>query len=211
MSNSWLLRPSPEEINRMSEFLSENLIAIGWSGTNDLTGKTRKQIKGILSGPPYNYESLKLGNTYATIDIFVNQMEVGDLVLVPNGDDIHFCIIKSDYYFETNNYNNNTGYPHQRKVEWLSSTLRENLPIDLRNSLRVHRATADLSKYFDTINAFANDNPLPESQSQNSDDSFVTVDYPLRLDIMAKVTVPKNITKTESERLGDFIKTLYFQ
>lgn len=211
MSNAWMCRPSPNEINYMSEFLAGNLIAIGWPGINDLTGKTRDQIKDILSGPPYNYESLKLGTAYATVNLFVNQMQVDDLVLVPNDDDIHFCIIKSDYYYDANYDNDTVGYPHQRKVEWLSSTSRDNLPMELRGSLRSPRTASNLSKHFEAIKALAYENPLPESQVVNEEDSFVTVDYPLRLDVMAKVTVPKNITKTESERLGDFIKTLYFQ
>ncbi len=210
MSNSWLLRPSPHGHNRISEFLAGNLIAIGWPGINDLTGKTREQIKDILSQPPYNFESLKLGNAYATVDLFVNQMNIGDLVLVPNNDDIHFCIIKSDYYFDANYDSDALGYSHQRKVEWLSSTSRKNLPMNLRKSLKVQRTAADLSSHYETIKALAYGNDIPQSQASNDEDSFVSVDYPLRPDVMVKITVPSDITKTESDRLGDFIKTLYF-
>src|SRR5659263_189072 len=110
MSNSWLLRPSSHGKNRMTEFLSDNIIAIGWPGIGDLSGKTREQIKTILSQPPYKLSSLALGSAYATVDIFVNQMAIDDLVLVPNGDDIHFCIIKSKYFLDPNYDSDQFGY-----------------------------------------------------------------------------------------------------
>jgi len=194
----------------MAEFLAGSIIAIGWPGINDLSGKTREQIKGILSQPPYNYESLKLGNAYATVDIFVNKMDINDLVLVPDGDDIHFCTIASDYYFDAHYDSDALGYSHQRKVEWLTQTSRSNLPMELRKSLKVHRATADLSNHYDAIRALAYSDALPQSPHQNGEDSFVSVDYPLRPDTTVTIAVPRDITRTEAERLGDFIKTLYF-
>lgn len=211
MPKAWLLRPSPHGNNRMKEFLSGSFIAIGWPGIGDLTGKTREQIKEILSKPPYEYESLELGNAYATVDIFVNQMDIGDLVLVPNGNDIHFGIIKSDYGFDLRYDAKTLGYSHQRRVKWLTLTLRGNLPMNLRKSLRVHRATADLSKHFDIIEALAYGNDLPQDPDSHDQSFFVSVDYPLRPDVTATVVVPRDISKAESERLSDFIKTLYFQ
>ncbi len=210
MSKSWLLRPSPHGINRMAEFLADNITAVGWPGIGDLSGKTREQIKNILSQPPYNLASLELGNAYATVDIFVNQMNINDLALVPDGDDIHFCIIRSDYFFDASYDSNTIGYSHQRKVEWLSSTQRRNLPMELRKSLKVHRATADLSEHYDVIKALAYGTSLPSASDDNTLE-LVSVAYPLRPDLMVTVSVPRDITKTESERLGDFIKTIYFQ
>jgi restriction system protein len=211
MSNGWLLRPSPHGISRMSEFLANNIIGIGWPGIGDLSGKTREQIKSILSQPPYRLTSLELGNAYATVDIFVNRMNVDNLVLVPDGDDIHFGIIKSNYFFDTKYDSDAVGYSHQRRVEWLSSTLRKNLPMDLRKSLKVHRATADLSGYYEVIKTLAYGADLSQTNSFNNENAIVSVDYPLRPEVLVTVTVPRDITRTESERLGDFIKTLYFE
>ena len=211
MSNAWLVRPSPHGHNRMNGFKSGNFIAIGWPGIGDLTGKTREQIKELLSRPPYEYESLELGNAYATVDIFVNQMDIDDLVLVPDNDDIHFCMIKSDYYFDAKYDSDSAGYSHQREVEWLTSTSRNALPMDLRKSLRVHRATANLSRHYETIEAIAYGRDLPDDPTSSGEDSFVSVEYPLRPDVIATVTIPKDITRIESERLADFVRTLYFQ
>lgn len=208
MLNSWLVRPSPHGTNRLAEFLDNNIIAIGWPGINDLSDKTHEQLRTLLSEPPYKLSSLKLGNASATINIFVNHMNIDDLVLVPDGDDIHFCTIKSDYFFDPN-YEQD-GYPHQRKVEWLTSTQRTDLPMDLRMSLKVHRATANLSQHTDVINALAHGTTLPQDTPSNNKGSSVSVDYPLRPDVSIKITVPQDITRAESKRLGDFIKTIYF-
>lgn len=42
---------------------------------------------------PYELNGLKLGNAYATVDLFINRMEIGDFILVPDGDNIYFCEI----------------------------------------------------------------------------------------------------------------------
>jgi restriction system protein len=210
MSKAWLVRPNPHNIHRINEFIENNIIAIGWPGIGNLSGKTREQIKKILYQPPYELASLELGNAYATVDLFVNRMNIDDFVLVPDGDDIHFCIIKSEYFFDANFDSKQVGYSHQRKVEWLTSTQRKDLPMDLRKALKVRRTTADISKHYDIIKALALEKPLPQVSSSDQDATYVSVNYPLRPDIMVTVAVPRDITKTESERLGDFIKTLYF-
>lgn len=205
MSKSWLLRAVPHGIRRMDEFKNSNIIAIGWPGISNLKGKNREQLKEILSLEPYNLKSLELGNAYATVDIFVNQMNINDLVLVIDGDDIHFCEILSDYLYDKTKDKDDIGYPHQRSVKWLNKTQRNKLPKELRSSLKVHRTTADLSHHSDLIRALAHNEDVDVKKNQ-----FVNVEYPLRPDLSIKISVPKDITKVESIRLSDFIKTLYF-
>ena len=134
-------------------------------------------------------------------------MNVDDLVLVPDGDDIHFCIVQSDYFFDTHHASE---YPHQRKIEWLSSTQRKALPIELRKSLKIHHTPADLSKHYDVIKALAYEEDLPQESTEPEEESTVSVDYPIRPNLNVTINIPRDITKTEAERLGDFIKTIYF-
>lgn len=89
MRNAWLIRPVPHGIPRVTEFKEKGIIAVGWPCIGNLKGKSREDLKHLLSLPPYSLTGLALGNAYATIDIFVNQMEVGDLLLMPNGEDIY--------------------------------------------------------------------------------------------------------------------------
>lgn len=207
--NAWLVRPIPQGTNRMNEFQKDHIIAIGWPNIGNLTGKTRQDIKKIIAGKPYEYEGLKLGNAYATIDIFVNRMQIGDLVLIPDGEDIYFGKIISDYFLEENVDSNDKGYPHQRKVEWLTNFSRKDLSKELRMSLKVHRTTADLSHHYAEINAFSKGTPLI-LENVNSK-KVIEVNYPLRPDFNVTFKIPTDFTKAESSRLCMYFQSLYFR
>lgn len=208
---AWLVRPNPHDHPRMTEFRTLNIVAVGWPCIGDLSGKSREQIKKTLESYPYNYRSLELGNAYATIDIIVNQMEKGDLVLVPNGDEIYFARLESDYKYDASKDSDSEGYPHQRQVSWLNGPIpRSELPDILRKSLKVHRATADLSKHYEIIRSLSYGIEISNS-SVEQDNDFMEVEYPIRPGTIAKVSIPKNITQNEALRFGNFIKTLYFE
>lgn len=204
---AWLLRPFPDgNTKRLDEFKANNFIAIGWPGIGNLDGKSREDIKEILSGEPYNYSGLVLGNAYATIDILVNRMQKGDYLLIPDGDDIYFAIVDSDYVFDKSVDNTADGYPHQRKVKNLTTShLRSELSKALRSSLKVHRTTADLSKHYDEIKALANGGTF------NAVIDDVDVSYNLRPDYIVSFSVPSNITKTEAKRLSLYLESLFYQ
>lgn len=211
MSKAWLVRPIPHGINRMEEFKSNNIVAVGWPLIGDLTGKSREEIKSILQGPPYNYSSLKLGNSYATIDILVNQMSIDDLALIPNGDDIYFVKINSNYHYDLSKDTNDEGYPHQRKVSFLAGPInRSQLPEALRKSLKVHRTTADLSKHYDVIKSLSEGNTIINAPLTNINE-FTDVEYPIRPGVFVKLSIPNDLNQNEASRLSEFVKTLYFQ
>lgn len=207
MSKAWLLRPRPHNIDRFSLFKMDHFIAIGWPNLGDLSKKSKEEIRTLLTLPPYQYSSLSLGNSTSTIDLFVNQMQIGDYVLIPNGADIHFATIESDYYFKPEYDAPDIGCSHQRKIKWLNRTLRSELPLSLRNSLKVHRSATNLSTHFDIIAALAQ-GKVPKFISAKTD--LVDVSYPLRPDLFITFQIPKDINATESERFADFIKTLHF-
>ncbi|WP_163195261.1 restriction endonuclease [Clostridium thermarum] len=211
MSKAWLVRPIPHGTNRIEEFKSNNIVAVGWPLIGNLTGKSRSDIKELLQKHPYNYTSLKLGNAYATIDILVNQMSKGDLILVPNNDDIYFGKIESDYIYDSSKDSDIEGYPHQRKIKWLNGPIsRTQLPDSLRSSLKVQRTTADLSKHYTVIKALSEGTPITNIVIPDENE-FIDVEYPLRPGVLVKLSIPKNITITEASRLSDFVKTLYFE
>ena len=207
MNNAWLIRPYPHKQPRLSEFLSQKIIAIGWPCIGDLTGKSREELKETLSEPPYSYEGLILGNAYATIDIFVNQMAIGDLLLMPDGDDIYFGKISSDYYLESSVDNDKDGYPHQRKAEWLKNTSRKELSKELRSSLKVHRTTANLSHHYAEIDALIHDREVPAAAPTDT----IDVSYPLRPDYNVSFSIPTDITADEAKRLSAYFASLYFK
>lgn len=210
MNKAWLVRPVPHKENRLNEFKSSNIVAVGWPLIGDLSNKSRSDIKNILREEPYNFSGLQLGNAYPSLDILVNQMSIGDLVLIPNGDDIYFGKIDSDYIYDKSKDNDSEGYPHQRKIIFLNGPIsRSTLPNDLRTSLKVRRTTADLSKHYDVIKQLSEGVRVPESVENSK--GFIDVEYPIRPNLSVKISLPEDISQSESNRLGDFIKTIYFK
>lgn len=207
MKNAWLVRPYPHGISRIAEFRKEEIIAVGWPGIGDLTGKTREQIKQTLENPPYKLSGLKLGNAYATIDLFVNRMHPGEIVLVPDGQDIFFAEICSDYFMNPKVDNQQDGYPHQRKVQWLHNVARYELSKELRTSLKVHRTVADLSRHYEEITALAHG---MDYQAETASVETISVSYPLRKNFVINFDIPADMTKDEAKRLAQHLETLYY-
>ena len=202
---AWLLRPFPDgETKHLDEFRRDKFVAVGWAKTGDLTGKSREDIKKILSGNPYRYSGLVLGNAYATIDIFVNRMRKDDYLLIPDGEDIYFAVVDSNYMYEKEAISD--GCAHQRKIRnFTVSHLRNELSMSLRSSLKVHRTTADLSKHYDEIKALA------DGGSYRTAIDNIEVSYPLRPGYDISFSVPKDISKSEARRLSMYFESLYFK
>ena len=203
MGNAWLIRPIPHGINRLTKFKENGFIAIGWPCIGNLSGRSREDLKLLLSQPPYNLTGLALGNAYATIDIFVNQMAVGDLLLMPDGDDIYLGEVTSDYYFDSKADSYDEGYSHQRTAKWITNTSRKELSMDLRSSLKVHRTTANLSHHTDEIEALCKGEKLAAPD-------VVDVTYPLRPNFEVSFKIPKDISRDEAQRLSTYFASLYF-
>ena len=207
MKKYWLVRPKPHGILRINEFCSDNIIAIGWPALGDLTNRSCEEIKELLKQPPYSLESYEWGRAYATVDIFVNQMEIDDLVLVPNGDDIYFGRITGGYYFDPAQQSDTRGYPHQRSVVWLSRCGRNELSLELRSSLKARNTIAHLNKHAAEIEALAN-GERHEAAPEKAE--AISVSYPLRPDFAVTFEIPNNITKEEAQRLSAYFASLYF-
>lgn len=203
--NAWMLRPRPHHIYRMQEFQQQNMVAIGWVGTGDLTGMPRETLRQKLQRPPYQLQGMSLGGACAMIDAFVNQMQIGDLILMPDGEDIYFAEITGDYRYHAEADDDRIGCPHQRTVMWLERTTRGKLPAGLRSALKAPRTVTNLTEYLADIEAFAHGNTEGNHSVQE-----VSVSYPLRPDYNISFAVPTDMTPTEAERLSIFVKSLYF-
>jgi predicted Mrr-cat superfamily restriction endonuclease len=206
MAKAWLIRPFPHDTDRLSNFKSDNIIAIGWPEVSSLVGKDKNEIREILRNHPKKYSPSQLGAALATVNIFVNEISKKDFIVVPYEDDIYFAKVTSNYFFEPTKITD--GYPHQRKIEWLKGPIsRDQLPNDLRNSLRAPRTAADLSHHTNIIESIIN---YDSSELLQATPDYMDIYYPLRTDLNCTIKIPKDITKEEAERLGEFVKTLYF-
>lgn len=209
MVKAWLIRPFPHDIDRFSNFKEDNIIAIGWPEISSLDRKNKNEIRELLKSHPLNYTPSQLGAALATVNIFVNEISKEDIVIIPYEDDIYFAKVVSDYFFDPSKVND--GYPHQRRIEWLKGPVSRNLlPDVLRNSLRAPRTAANLTQHIDIIKRIAFEDNNGKSGQLRSTPDFIDVSYPLRPDLNCIIKIPKDITVKEAERLGEFVKTLFF-
>jgi predicted Mrr-cat superfamily restriction endonuclease len=120
----WAIRPEPNFINRLGDFLSKGMIAIGWPGMGDMGGGlSRDEIKARLCATYEHYkkdEKNELAVAAGILDRFVNQASVGDIFLIPEGEDVYVCEVTGDYAFhaELDQDGPDSGYPHWRTVRY---------------------------------------------------------------------------------------------
>ncbi len=205
MKKAWLFRALPNNIDRMKEFKANNLIGVGWDYVEDLSGKDINDIGEILN--KRNYKSPRsMSSDKSTLDIIANRMNIGDIVVVPHVDLVYIGEISTDYRYDETKATGE-GYPHQRGVNWIGEPLlRNNLTLDLRSSLKVPKTCADLTHRYKDIQI-----ALGEVTEDKLDEKeFITVEYPIRPDVNVKIEIPKDLKKSESVRIGEFIKTIFF-
>lgn len=145
MKNCWLLRPMPHGNNRMKVFLEKEIIAIGYPVGKTFQGLSYDEIRATLG---------KWAEGLGNVNIFVNIMKIGDIVIVPddNKRDVYIGSIDGEYQHDIDL--ESEGYPHLRNVSWLfdkKPLFRNSLPDGIKNSMRYPGTLADLTKHIDTI------------------------------------------------------------
>ncbi|MDR2613464.1 MAG: hypothetical protein LBG06_11845 [Deltaproteobacteria bacterium] len=122
--NLWAIRPVPDFINRMGEFLDKGIVAVGWPGVGDLGGGlTRDDIKERLCSAFNHYrneQKNELAVAAGILDRFVNRVATGDFFLVPEGEDVYLAEVTGGYVFhpELDHHGPDAGYPHWRPVHF---------------------------------------------------------------------------------------------
>lgn len=135
----FMIRSKPHKIERLPLFLEKNLIAIGWSGSGDLTGKTSAEIKGILKDA-FQLDGQSLRTNLGMVNLFVNTMSEGDIVLIRdrnNNDTVHIGKIDGSYHWDDKYIDKFMA--HTRSVNWLTtvpySSLNGSIQTLLKNVL----------------------------------------------------------------------------
>lgn len=118
MPNAWVVRPYPDGVSRIKEFLEQDIVAIGWPHVPDLTSaRDRQAIRSALRDADNSASERPLGQATGTVHRFRNEMRVGDYIVMPAGDQIFVGTVQSDYCYDQSKVAE--GYPHQRAVDWL--------------------------------------------------------------------------------------------
>lgn len=206
MNKAWMFRALPNNKDRMKEFKSYNLIGAGWDDIESLVGKDINDIGEMLNNT-YEYESTRsMSSDKSTLDIIANRMSIGDYVVVPYGEIVYIGKIATDYRYDETKATGK-GYPHQRGVKWIGEPiLRNDLTLDLRSSLKVPKTCAELTHRYKDIQIALGE----VTDDKVNEKEFITVEYPIRPDVNVKIEIPKDLKKSESVRVGEFIKTIFF-
>ena len=209
----WMLRAKPHGNNRISEFLEDNIIAIGWPQIGNLSKLGKEEIrKEIISNEYYRnkYDTKrKLSMAVSQVQRFVIEMNIGDYVIVPDLEDIYIGIIASDYMYVENLDNDIEGYPHQRKVEFKLHLTRDNLDQNLRDSLRATMTLANLSDHRNIVKDLVEKVDLIDSSVEESGEQDVfELKYPLEDGGSAYINIPRTINKNELENIINIISKL---
>lgn len=103
--------------------------------------------------------------------------------------------------------NNTYEYESTRSMSSDKSTLDINdLTLDLRSSLKVPKTCAELTHRYRDIQIALGE----VTDDKANEKEFITVEYPIRPDVNVKIEIPKDLKKSESVRVGEFIKTIFF-
>lgn len=164
VKQAWVVRAHPHHVNRISEFLQRELVALGWPNLGSLAGKDVDGIKAILRKVYGTRDTGELGRSAGALDMFVNRIDEGDFVLVPSPEDgaVYVGEFRGPYRYSKANEKDN--YPHQRRVTWLLARTRiprSELPPVLVRSLRAHQPI--FSTDADALGGLVTSRELPRS------------------------------------------------
>ena len=210
MPKAWIVRATINGTNYAKAFYDESTIAIGWGRYAAFEGLTKKEIKELLAKEPYNLSALDLGNAHNSVNNFVNEMALNDLVLIPNGEDIYFVEVIGEYS-GTRGYpfNNWKDIQNVRKVKQLAIKSRTDLSIELRKKFKVRGDVVDVTLHYEEIEAIAFGKEYVPSEKTIS--KMVAVSFPLRPDVNVEFSVPSDMTDDEALKLSKFFETIYFK
>lgn len=104
------------------EMKAENKVSIGWAELGDLREadvRNKKSIIGLLNEEGFYGDDNRIRSTKAgEIFNFYERMQQGDIVLAQKGDTVlGIGRVTGDY-----SYDDDSGFPHQRAVDWLRFT-----------------------------------------------------------------------------------------
>ncbi|MEK5500783.1 hypothetical protein [Bacillus sp. FSL M8-0168] len=147
-------------------FIAGNFIGVGW---NKITLDALKDNIPLSDKVIEKYPKERKNYVARQINIIVNEMKKGDVVLIPseNSTYIHFGIIEDDVAYEENipdeiediqsnshlsfNYEGMCPYKKRRKVNWIKERRKETLDPQLYRIIYSQQTISNVDKYADFI------------------------------------------------------------
>lgn len=148
-------------------------VCIGWSNLGDLTEITDKESLATVYDAKYPDKSPRgRGQDLGQIWSFLDKLKVGDYVVYGDGRVAHIGQITSDYYYSTENPNQDPDYVNNKGVKWLKDVTYHDLPRDLHKAFYATRSIFSLNEYKSVILDILNNRAVDlEDQDSETDDS----------------------------------------
>lgn len=150
---TWGLRLKPGRVDQVIPLLSENVIAIGWSDSDQLLNRplSKDDFRAILKR---DYPDENVANALEHTWRFIREIAVGDVAAVPHGDDVHFVQIAGDAYSESAGANTDTVIrrPIIRLLDG-KPLARHGLPQSLQDKLAFPKTSANLRAVESVVSA----------------------------------------------------------
>jgi predicted Mrr-cat superfamily restriction endonuclease len=155
MQQAFVLRIAPSNVNKVPLALKSDQIIIGWSATEGLLDETLswKAFRKKLQDNHYSEEKnlRRAGAAAGHMWRFIRDMNVGDLVVVPNGPKFYLAEITSDALYLPEQIDDTR---YRRNVRWLND--KKPIPRDfakapLISRMKVYGTTALATDVLDDI------------------------------------------------------------
>jgi predicted Mrr-cat superfamily restriction endonuclease len=157
----WVIRPEPNFINRLNAFLDSAMVAIGWPAVGSLAGGlSRNDMAERLAKTYEHYLSDRKSDlpvAAGVLDRFVNQIHEGDIIIVPDQEDIYLCRVQGPYEYHSELSENTPegGYPHWHRVSYMNHGKPickiKDLPLGVRRSIDCRLTVFSIHSAADTM------------------------------------------------------------
>lgn len=116
-------------------FVERSLIAVGWSETGDVTGRSRAELFDVVVEQFPDFKRNQVGQITNTLYHVANTMADGDLIVTPEPETrtLLFGWVSGPYEFLTQSVIHDQ--QHSRPVSWFARVERDELSYGARNSL----------------------------------------------------------------------------
>lgn len=130
--NLFQMKTKPEGQEMVHQFIKDNFVSIGYPDMRNLGNLDKDDIREELSSV-YGFSGNRLGTNLGNVNTFVNVMNIGDIVLILEGEWVHFGKVGKYSYKEEFKEELSC---HRRDVLWLTKVQKYELNEHVKELLR---------------------------------------------------------------------------
>lgn len=192
------LRAFPNLQDHYEDFIKNEFVALGWPDTDDLTGKSKEEIRYALV-KKYTFKNNRALGLAVGFFSRILSMKKGDIIIVPHDNKtITFLEVTSTYIYDKKF--ENVHMAHQVKTKYLKKISVSDIPHSFKKSIDTMATLTSLNKYADLIEDILHEKETKKSEI--STNTFIS-DNPSKKII---ITISEDVDRNDLEM---FINSLY--